>query len=164
VCTVNTNREAITIRIFQHGDHRAIAEIFTRAVHEIASEVYTREQCLAWSAPEPNYEHWQRRCELKRPFVAVTGREISGFLELDPDGHIDCAYIHPKYQRQGIMTALVRHAINTCLAFNIRRLYVDASICARPMFEKVGFRVIRENIVHIRGVELLNYKMEQLAG
>jgi GNAT superfamily N-acetyltransferase len=149
-----------TIRIFRHGDHVAIAEIFTRAVHEIACEVYTREQCLAWSELEPNFEHWKRRCELKRPFVAITGEEISGFLELDPDGHIDCAYIHPKYQRQGIMTALVRHAIDTCLDFNIRRLYVDASICARPMFEKLGFRVICENIVNIRGVELLNYKME----
>jgi putative acetyltransferase len=60
------------------------------------------------------------------------------------------------------MTALVRHAIETCVAFGLRRLYVDASICARPMFEKVGFRVIRENIVTLRGVELLNYKMELL--
>jgi len=39
---------------------------------------------------------------------------------------------------------------------------VDASICARPLFEKVGFKVTRENIVTIDGVDLLNFKMELL--
>jgi GNAT superfamily N-acetyltransferase len=135
------------IRIFQHGDHAAIAEIFAGAVHEIASEVYSSEQCLAWSSREVNYEHWKKRCELKRPFVAVTDSEISGFLELDPDGHIDCAYINPKFKRRGIMTSLVRHAVETCFSFGKNRGYVEASICARPMFEKLGFTVLRENLV-----------------
>lgn len=148
------------IRVFQHGDHIAIAEIFTAAIHEIASEVYSEEQCLAWSAREPNYDHWRRRCELKRPFVAVIDSSIAGFLELDPDGHIDCAYINPRYQRRGIMTALVNHAVSTCFALNIGRVYVEASICAKPMFEKAGFRVIRKQMVSRQGVELPNYQME----
>jgi len=150
------------IRVFQHGDHTAIAEIFTGAVHQIASEVYTHEQCLAWSSLEVNYDHWKRRCELKRPFVAITDSEISGFLELDPDGHIDCAYVNPKFKRKGIMTGLVRHAVETCFAFNLDRVYVDASICARPLFEKSGFKLTRESIVTINGVDLLNFKMELL--
>jgi putative acetyltransferase len=149
------------IRIFQHGEHRAIAEIFTRAIHEIACRAYTSEQCLAWSDREPNYEHWRRRCELKRPFVAITDATISGFLELDPDGHIDCAYINPDFQRRGIMTRLVEHAVETCFAFNLGRVYVEASICARPLFEKLGFSVLNENIVTVKGVELLNYRMER---
>ena len=150
------------IRLFQPGDHLAIAEIFSRAVHEIACAAYTSEQCLVWSDRQPNAEHWKRRCELKRPFVAIVDQKIAGFLELDPDGHIDCAYIHPDFQRRGIMTALMQHAIQTCFEFNVNRIYVEASICARPMFEKAGFKVVRENIVKVKGVELLNYKMEKL--
>lgn len=152
------------IRIFQHGDHIAIAQIFTAAIHEIASECYTPEQCLAWSAREPNYDHWRRRCELKRPFVAVVDSSIAGFLELDPDGHIDCAYVNPRHKRKGVMTALVKHAVDTCFAFNIRRVFVEASICAKSMFEKAGFRVIQAQTVSRNGVELLNYKMELVAG
>ena len=148
------------IRIYQRGDHSTIAEIFTSAIHEIASEVYSQEQCLAWSAREANYAYWEKRCELKRPFIAVTESEISGFLELDPDGHIDCAYINPKFKRQGIMTRLVQHAINTCFALGINRMHVEASICARPMLEQIGFTLISENMVVIKGVEILNYKME----
>lgn len=150
------------IRIYQHGDYTAIAEIFTSAIHEIASKDYTEKQCLAWSDRIANHEHWRKRCELKRPFVAVVDSEIAGFLELDPDGHIDCAYIHPTYQRGGIMTQLVQHAIETAFAMNILRVYVEASITAKPLFEKLGFRVIRQNIVPIKGVELINYSMELL--
>lgn len=150
------------IRIYQHGDHEAIAEIFTSAVHEIASKDYTREQCLAWSDPEPNYEHWKKRCELKRPFVIAIGEEVAGFLELDPDGHIDCAYIHPGFQRRGLMMRLVEHAVATCFALNINRVYVEASLCAKPMFEKCGFRTIEEQLVDVKGVLLKNYRMERL--
>ncbi|MBA4020595.1 MAG: histone acetyltransferase [Pirellula sp.] len=150
----------VRIRVFQHGDHPAIAEIFTRAVHEIACEAYTPEQCRAWSDRAPNHEHWRRRCELKRPFVAVADSQMAGFLELDPDGHIDCAYIHPDFQRRGIMTKLVMHAVETCFACNVPRVYVEASYCARPLFEKAGFMLVSENIVTIKGVELTNFRME----
>lgn len=152
----------MNIRSYLHGDHVAIAEIFKRAVHEIASRDYTPEQCLVWSDTKPNPEHWERRCDLKQPFVAEVDGKVAGFLELDPDGHIDCAYICPDFQRQGIMTRLVEHAVAASFARGLPRVYVEASITARPMFAKVGFDVIRENLVEIKGVQLVNYRMEVL--
>jgi len=149
------------IRPFHQGDHEAIAEIFPAAVHEIASKVYTPEQCLAWSDREPNPEHWRKRCERKRPWVAVVESRIAGFLELDPDGHIDCAYIHPDFQRRGIMSRLVEHAVAACFAAGVDRVYVEASICAKPMFERCGFRATEEREVMIKGVGLLNFHMEK---
>jgi len=160
-------RTLIQIRPYQSGDHTAIAEIFTAAVHEIAAADYTEEQCLAWADREVNYEHWKERAERKRPFIAVVGEsgEIAGFLELDADGHIDCAYINPRYQRRGIMTQLVEHAVRTCfsppMSEHVNRVYVEASICARPMFEKAGFSVIAEQQAEVRGVKLTNYRMER---
>lgn len=148
------------IRIFQQGDHIAIAEIFSRAIHEIASEDYTAEQCLAWSSREPNPEHWRRRCELKRPFVAIIDSQISGFLELDTDGHIDCAYVNPDFRRRGVIARLVAYATNICFAMNLPRVYVEASICAKPLFQSQGFNVLCENAVKINGVSFINYRME----
>jgi len=149
-----------TIREYQGGDYRAIAEIFTRAVHEIACEVYTAEQCLAWSAREPNYGHWKKRCAGKRPFVSIIDAVISAFLELDADGHIDCAYTHPTFKRRGVMSQLVRHAVAKCTSDGKERVFTEASICIRPLFEKLGFQTIAEHLVNIRGVKLLNYRME----
>ena len=150
------------IREYQPGDHVAIAEIFTRAIHEIASEVYTPEQCFAWSDRKPDPEHWEKRCALKRPFVAVMNGRIAGFLELDPDGHIDCAYTSPDFARRGVMTRLVKQAVGRAFDSGVRRVHVEASICAAPMFAKCGFRVIEENTVDIGGVKLVNYQMELL--
>lgn len=149
-----------TIRIYQHGDHPAIAEIFFRAIHEIACDEYSPEQCHVWSGTQPNPEHWKTRCERKRPFVAVVESQITGFLELDPDGHIDCAYIHPDFKRRGIMTHLVRHAIDTAFSRNLPQVYVEASICIKPLFEREGFEVISDAGVDISGIHLQNYRME----
>lgn len=150
----------ILIRPYEPRDHTAIAETFTRAIHETASAYYTPEQCEAWSDRRPNPEHWQKRCERKQPFVAEVNGRLAGFLELDPDGHIDCAYTHPDFQRQGVMGTLVEHAIRVCTERGIGRIYVEASIPAMPMFQKHGFVIVRENTVSIRGVELVNYIME----
>ncbi|MCW1921867.1 GNAT family N-acetyltransferase [Luteolibacter arcticus] len=148
------------IRTYQHGDHVAIATIFCRAVHEIGCKDYTPAQCLAWSDTKPNPEHWEKRCERKQPFVSVVGEEIAGFLELDPDGHIDCAYVNPDFQRRGIMTALVQHAVDVAAAMNLSRVYVEASIGARCLFERLGFEVLREQEVAMGGEKLVNYAME----
>ena len=148
------------IRHYRSGDHATIASIFIRAIHEIACEAYTPEQCLAWSDRKPNPAHWEKRCELKRPFIAEMDGEVAGFLELDPDGHIDCAYVNPDFRRKGVMVALVKYAANVCFSAGVHKVHVDASICARPLFEKAGFTLIRENVVRIGEEELLNYRME----
>ena len=149
----------MTIRSYEHGDHDSIAEIFSRAIHEIAIEDYTREQCEAWASPKPNPEHWEARCGIKRPFVAKVDRRIAGFLELDPDGHIDCAYVNPDFKRRGVMTALVRHAVLVGSERAIGSLCVEASLCIKPLFEKLGFVTQCRREVEIRGQCLTNFEM-----
>lgn len=148
------------IRSYQPGDHPAIAEIFTRAIHEVACEVYTPAQCAAWSDKAPNLEHWQKRCEQKRPFVFERDGRVVAFLELDDDGHIDCMYVHPDAGRQGIASALIDVAIQECTAAGLSRAFVEASLCARPVFEKKGFQVLEQQQVALGEERLTNFKME----
>jgi len=149
------------VRIYRHGDHIEIAEVFCRSVHELGSQAYSSAQCEAWSARQPNPSHWKKRCELKRPFVFEKRGQVAAFLELDPDGHIDCAYVHPDFARRGIMTQLVRHAVETAFAMRVPRVYVEASHLIRPLFEKEGFALLGENEVDVNGVLLTNFLMEK---
>lgn len=90
------------IRNYEPSDAREIADLFHDAIHAIGTESYSREQVEAWAPTPPDYDHWQRRLDCKQPFVAEINQKIVGFIELDPDGHIDCMYTHKDYQRQGI--------------------------------------------------------------
>lgn len=43
----------------------------------------------------------------------------------------------------------------------ISKIFAEVSITARPFFEKHGFTVIEKQKVSIRGIELVNFKMEK---
>jgi len=150
------------IRIYKPGDHHAIAVIFHRAIHEVASAAYSPEQCAAWSGMKPDAAHWETRYERKQPFVLEMDGKVVGFLELDSDGHIDCLYVHPDQGRKGIASRLIDHAVQVCKHAGVPRMYVEASILIKPLFQKKGFEVLGENQVEIQGICLTNFTMERI--
>lgn len=143
------------------GQYQTIAVIYKRAIHELAKEHYSPEQLNAWSSPEINYEYWNWRCKLKRPFVYYDRETICGFIEFDPDGHIDCHYVLPEYSRQGIGGALLRHVLEIAAGMRLARVYVEASHLAKGLYLKHGFSVVRPNQVERNGVTLDNWIMER---
>ena len=56
------------------------------------------------------------------------------------------------------MTAVVAEARRLGLA----RLFTEASITARPLFEAQGFAVLAPQVVRCRGAEFVNYRMERV--
>lgn len=152
------------IRRYREGDHLAIGEIYHQAVHRLACQDYRPEQLHAWAAPVTDRaawaRHWKKRCERKRPFVGEVDGEVAGFLELDPDGHIDCTYVHPDHARTGLMSRVMTEVKREAHARKLPRLFAEVSLTARPFFERHGFRWVRDNLVEIRGVTLRNYLME----
>ncbi len=138
-----------------------IADLFYQAVWRSDDEVYNAEQKAVW-APKPDYVLWHKRLADKQPWLAKIDQRIAGFIELDPDGHIDCTYTHPDYQGQGVASALYQQLELTASNRDLQRLYVEASIIAQPFFQRWGFSVVKENIIQRDGVTLSNFTMEKL--
>nr|WP_320167294.1 GNAT family N-acetyltransferase [uncultured Methylophaga sp.] len=130
-------------------------------MHAIDSSVYTVQQKAAWAPPPIDYAFWSARLEAKKPFVAIVNNRVAGFMELDADGHIDCTYTHPDFQRMGVASMLYEHLQAEAIKRNLQRLYVEASIIAKPFFEHRGFAVFRKNAVQRHGVSLVNFSMEK---
>ena len=147
------------IRPFKTTDAKDIADLFHGAVHSISPNIYSTEQLEAWAPTPPDYSMWAKRVERTQPFVATIGDIIVGFIELEADGHIDCLYVHRDYQRQGIANALFTYARKEAIKGGCKTLYVEASLLAKPFFEKRGFKVESENIVKRNHHELINYSM-----
>lgn len=86
--------------------------------------------------------------------------QVVGFCELDPDRHSEVTYVHP-YARMGVASQLVGYAFAAAAARGLKRVHVGTSIHAKPLFEKLRFMIIDEQIVHIRGVGLQKVRMEK---
>ncbi|GAA5482001.1 hypothetical protein Hsar01_01216 [Haloferula sargassicola] len=57
------------------------------------------------------------------------------------------------------MAGLVRHAITTAFEMNCEAVFVEASIPARGLFEKLGFELVCEQKVNVGSELLTNYRM-----
>src|SRR5262249_40612326 len=106
-------------------------------------------------------DRWARRLSGTFTFVAVEGGEVVGFGNLEADGHLDCLYTHAHYQGQGVGTALVAAMEAKARELGLTRLFTEASITARPFFERRAFRVLQPQQVECRGSWFTNYRMDK---
>lgn len=154
---------SILIRDYIESDAEALANIYYNTIHTINSNDYSEEQVNAW-APESSldYKDWMRKWVTIVPIVAVYEGIITGFVEFEPNGHMDCFFCHHQFQGQGIGRGLMDDVMMKATQLKIERIYTEASITAKPFFEKMGFRTVKEQTVVMRGVELNNYVMEKI--
>lgn len=94
-------------------------------------------------------------------YVAEDDGTITGFGELEADGHIDCFYCHKNYQRRGIGRQIYQAIEAQAIQLDLDRLWVEASITAKPFFEQMGFTVVQEQSVARRGQTFINYVMQK---
>jgi putative acetyltransferase len=149
----------IVIRTYEAVDAANLMRLFQASVRHIASRDYTAAQLRAWAPDIMDEGKFGPRRESKATWVAEVDGRIAGFSDLEPDGHIDSLYVHPDFQRRGVARALLRHVEETARAMDLRRLYTEASITARPAFEAVGFRVIVPQAITMRGEAMTIYRM-----
>lgn len=150
----------IKIQAYTQEDAQAVTEIFYQAVYALDTRVYTDAQKSAWAPLPIDDSFWAHRLACKKPFLAKMGDKTLGFIELDADGHIDCLYVHPQWQRQGIAAALYYYVLQAAKRKKMQRLYVEASLAAQPFFLKQGFKLIKKNHLDRRGQVLINFSME----
>ena len=150
------------IREATRADAPQIVRLFHDTIHIVNRRDYTPEEINAWSPAVPDADAWaERKLSSRTTFVADDGGTIAGFGELEGNGHIDCFYCHHKYQRQGVGSAIFRRIEDKARTLGLPRLFVEASITARPFFESHGFAIVKRQTVVRSGVELTNFVMEK---
>lgn len=149
------------MEIIEYSSNRAkeVTDLFFMAVHSIDNSIYSEEQKCVWAPSPIDYMSWRKRLELKRPYLLLINEQLAGFIELESDGHIDCAYVSPVFQRKGVATALLKYVLDKAKSLELKLLYVEASIVAKPLFEKFGFVVDKENRIVRNDIVLKNYSM-----
>lgn len=182
-------QSAPLVRSIQHADILVVIDIFRASVRLVARRNYTQDQVMAWAPDEIDPAAWTKRYDTRQAWVAdavavdlgaaaqggatrgaadpgdaVARSGIVGFIELEGRDHLDMLYVHPAHQRQGVATALLEHLELAARGLGARRLRTEASITARPFFERRGFRLVAEQTVAVRGQSFINYRMEKQLG
>ncbi|NPC78283.1 GNAT family N-acetyltransferase [Pyxidicoccus fallax] len=154
----------IVIRPYVPADAPVLLELFRRSVREVASADYSPEQVRAWAPDDLDVETFARRRAAAGTWVAERDGAVAGFTDLSDDGYIDMFFVHPEHARRGVATALMAHVLGEARRRGLARLTVAASITARPLFERSGFTVVREQRVERGGQWFTNYAMQRVEG
>ena len=151
----------MNIRLYRPADLDAVMDLFRESVRRVAIRDYSQAQVEAWAPDRPDRERWAERRASRPTWVAEIDGTIAGFTDLEPDGHVDMMYVHPDHQGKGIATGLLKTVESEAARLGLGRLYTEASITAKPFFERKGFHVIAPQTVSLRGMDFLNYRMEK---
>jgi putative acetyltransferase len=152
----------IKIRDVRADDVEAIIEIFRGSVRVIARRDYTQAQVVAWAPDVIDSRAWEGCYATRRAFLAEIDGAPVGFADLEPDGHVDMMYVHPRCHGKGTASALLSHLESVARGLGIQELFTEASITARSLFEHHGFQLIEQQVVSTRGQNFMNYRMKKL--
>ena len=149
------------IRYYEAGDAPEIVRLFFETVRSVNRADYSDEQLEAWAPGVPDPEEWHARMAGRRTLVAEEGGEVVGFAELEYDGRLDMLYVRKDAVGRGVGRRLYEAVEREARDQGLGWIFTEASITARPFFEQQGFRVVREQMVSLRGVSMANFVMER---
>ena len=152
----------VRIRNYQASDAKALWEIYFHTVRNINVRDYSQEQVEAWAPSDFDSELWQKCLHRIQPFVAELDGRVVGYTDLQSNGLIDHFFCHHEYQGKGVGRALMEHVFQIGSVRGVSRYFSEVSITARPFYEHLGFTVVNEQEVEMRGVKLTNYVMEKV--
>lgn len=155
-------RVMLTLRPYAEADLPAMMALYRATIHALCAKDYTPGQLAAWAPPQGDVPRWQAKLETAECVVAEIDGAVVGFCSWTDDGYIDLLYVHHKWPRLGIASALHKRAEDALRQAGVRRLHTQASITAQPFFAAQGYTVVKHQTVRVRGVDLPNAVMEKL--
>ena len=147
------------IRLVEPQDLESLRDLCLRSILETGRAWYAPRELEAWASFARNPDRFRSFVLENRTLVAVRGEALAGFAGMGVDGYVASVYVAPDYARQGVARTLLERLLAQERAAGIRRFHAHASRAALPLFESLGFGVVREEVVVREGVPLLRYEV-----
>ncbi len=151
----------IILREYHSEDCAEIMQLFYDTIHFVNAADYNEDQLDAWAPKEIDITDWDNRFLYDNAVVAEKDGIIVGIGTSKNTGYVDLLYVHKDYQRIGVATLIADEIERYFHGNGITTVTTDASITARPFFEKRGYVVIKRQSVETRGMSLINFKMQR---
>ncbi len=149
-------------RLVLTSEFDILREIYRQSVEQLAPELYTKEQVVAWSCTPDNITKFWDFIFVPQTYVMEVETKIIGFCGLKGDGHIASLYVHPQCTRKGYGTKLLNYVVDRGVRNGIKRFYTEASFFSQPVFCRCGFKVMEMERIKYGEVSFERYKMEKI--
>lgn len=152
------------IRAYQESDISQLISLFYETVHFVNKQHYSQEQLDAWAPKEEKtlkLDAWSTSLHQNITYVAEINGYVVGFSNMTLEGHLDRLYVHKDFQGQGVASALVNKLEMKARELGLHEMDTEASITARPFFERQGYQLMMKQSVERKGVLLVNYRMSK---
>ncbi|MCM0623785.1 GNAT family N-acetyltransferase [Lysinibacillus sp. OL1_EC] len=150
---------------YHDDDLEEILQLFYETVHSVNAKDYSQAQLEAWAplAIQPvKVATWQKTLRHNKTYVARKHHQIVGFGDMTMEGYLDRLYVHKDFQGQGIASAIVDLLEADAKKLGLTHIYTDASLTARPFFERKGYQIMQTQTVERQGISLTNVSMVKL--
>jgi len=132
-------------------DH--ITQLFYDTINNINIRDYDSEQIRLWSSGKMNTEKWKKNITEQYFIVAESEGMITGFASITEKGYLDFMYVHKDHQNTGIATKMLEELERFADSLELKEIWAQVSITARPFFRSKGFEITKEFITRIENVE-----------
>lgn len=151
----------MSIRRYESRDCNDIIKLFYDTVHTINSKDYAEDELNAWAPKDIDISLWDKSFLKNYTIVFILDNVIVGFGDINETGYLDRLYIHKDYQRRGIAKKIVDNLECYVKKLGVDYITTEASITAKPFFERMGYKIIKEQQVEKREEYLTNYIMKK---
>ena len=141
----------LKLRHFRAADTDTLIALFYETVHTVNAAHYSEKQLDAWAPEKPFRDHWDAVFHGRAFVVAEIDGVIAGFGDLSNIGVFDHLFVHKDFQRRGVASAITCCIEQIALREGLTTLQTEASITAKPFFERKGYHVITEQKKPCRG-------------
>src|SRR4051812_26386825 len=151
-----------SLRKFESEDTPVLLALFYDTVHSVNAKDYPIDQLDAWAPARPDVKRWQSRLKSTKTIVAELDGKVVGFGNLENDGKtIGMLYVHKDHQRQHVASEILARLEKRLVKNGIETATTEASLTAKPFFEKKGYVLVRENKKMLNGRDFVNFIMEK---
>ncbi len=149
------------LRNYRNEDCEKLIRLFYDTVHTINRQDYNEKQLAAWAPEQIDPKPWEKSLAEHATVVAEEGGFPVGFGDLAEGGYLDRLFVHKGFQGRGIASAIVSALEQKASEQGAEEIRTEASITAKPFFERMGYEIVQKQNKLCRGEYFINYIMKK---
>lgn len=154
----------ITIRKYQPSDVEEIVTLFNNTVRAINQKDYTSQQINYLVKQNADHDIWNKKLSSNYTLVACKENKIISFGSISNSEDLQYLYVEKNWINYGVGKMLLQEIIQYLADTQQKAMTVDASLTAKPFFEKMGFTTNKLKNTYIEGILLSTYVMNYQIG